>query len=196
MDLVPLIMGFVIAAFFLAAYGYFGLSYLKQRDEQAAIGVQMVLVEQRLALRPPDISGLNERLKKSEARLEAAHVELSSKGGLTGPELLDTLLGWAGETRVEVVSTRSLPASKQNVGGYTYDVAPMSLTVGGEYAQVSAFLEKLESSPYGNLVIRRVDLTGSADFFKAAIRIAVFVVNEEGPAPGAKTAASAGKEGG
>ncbi len=118
-NMVPAIMVFVIVAFFVAAYGYFGMSYLKQRDEQAAIGAQMILLEQRLALRPPDIPRLNERLAESEARLEAARVELSSKGGLTGSELLDKLLGWAGETRVEVVSSRSLPASKENVGGYT-----------------------------------------------------------------------------
>ncbi|MFQ5826890.1 MAG: hypothetical protein ACE5IA_05985 [Dehalococcoidia bacterium] len=194
-DMVPAIMVFVIIAFFVAAYGYFGMSYLKQRDEQAALRAQMALLQKQLALKPPDIPRLKEKLAESEARLEASRLSFSSDG-LTSHALLDTLLSWAGESQVQVVSTRSLPEGQEKVGGNVYHVLPMAMDVEGSYSQILAFLDKLEAGTLDNLIVRQVNMTEGSDSFRAAVKLALYEIVDEELAPKEEKAPVARKKGG
>ena len=147
----------LLAVVLLAAYGYLGNGYLKEKGRYDDLGTQIIEAGNLLALIPPPPADLDARLAAAEADLAAAGEELALQVNST--HLINGILRLADEVGVKAVPLIISPWEAVTVGGQEYFVLSLNVTVTGDFAGLKEFTRRLETGEPATLTVAWLNYT-------------------------------------
>lgn len=147
----PLTLLLLLAGLVVVAYVALGVSFLQQRSDQDALSSQIESAEAVLATARDvreDLAELPARLDTARQQLAAAQTAFPSEPDSN--TLLQTILGYANESRVRVLEVHAQPAGTEaerlddeaNISSYR--VLGFDLEVEGTFEQLVTFLAAIE----------------------------------------------------
>lgn len=135
----------------LVAYAYFGMGYLKQRDEQEVLASQITEVTQLLREVSQPAQDLEQRLEAARAGLAAEQSMLPGK--MNSTEIVDAILRLADECGVKAIPLTTERWSTENIGEYSYSVFRLDVVIQGYFAELVDFLGQLENGELWTLIV-------------------------------------------
>jgi hypothetical protein len=135
----------------LVVYAYFGMGYLKQRDEQEGLASQITEVTQLLREVPQPAQDLEQRLEAARAGLAAEQSLLPGK--MNSTEIVDAILRLADECGVKAIPLTTERWSTENIGEYNYSVFRLDVVIQGFFAELVDFLGQLENGELETLIV-------------------------------------------
>ena len=140
----------------LAAYGFLGTGYLKQRQGQAVLASSITDTSQELKQVPTPPTDLESRLAAAQARLTAAQSAFPGKPNST--QIINKILKLADECQVKAIplSTQEWSPEKTRKG---YLVFRLHMTVKGDFPQFVNFVGRLENGEFETLIIESLSVT-------------------------------------
>jgi len=141
----------------LVAYAYLGTGYLKQHQGQEALTSQLADATQTLAQMPEPPGDLEQRLEAAQARLSAA--EHSFPASLNSTGVINTILKQADSCGVKAIPIVTKPWSMEKVGEHNYYVLRLNVVASGSFAQLLAFVDKLEKGEFETLIVEELRVT-------------------------------------
>ena len=135
----------------LVVYAYFGIGYLKQRDEQEALASQITEVAQVLREVPQPAQDLERRLEAARASLDAEKNVLPGK--MNSTEIVDIILRLADECMVKAIPLTTEQWSTVKIGEYNCCVFRLDIIVQGYFSELVDFLGRLENGELETLIV-------------------------------------------
>ena len=135
----------------LVVYAYFGMGYLKQRDEQEGLASQITEVTQLLREVPQPAQDLEQRLEAARAGLAAEQSLLPGK--INSTEIIDIVLRLADECGVKAIPLTTERWSAVKIGEYSYSVFRLDVVVQGYFSELVDFLGTLENGELETLIV-------------------------------------------
>lgn len=140
----------------LAAYGLFGIDYMKQCKTREALASAITNVTQELKQVPAPPQNLEQRLAAAQASLAAARSAFPGKPNST--QIINRILKLADECQVKAIPLATQEWSSEKIGkGYL--VFRIQMTVQGNFARFVDFLNKLENEEFETLAIENLRVT-------------------------------------
>ena len=140
-----------------AVYCLFGLNYIKQQPEQAALINRISDTGQALAQLPVPPQDLDGKLAAAEAKLSTAQNSFPAE--LNSTQFINYVINLAERYHVTVIPFTTDAWSTQTFRNYDYNILRLDMAVSGSYPQLVSFISKLEEGDYRTLVIEDVILT-------------------------------------
>lgn len=166
----------------------FVMPYLQQSKKQAELSYEIDVYNGVLGKKLEGDGILQAKLEEAEAELLAAQNSFAVE--LNGTAILEAVLEAATQSEVDVVSTSGGTVREREVGESTYTVASIDLQATGSYAQLLAFLGRLEQGTLDTLVLEQVSMAEGGDSFVAQIGFSVYSLSlcPQEPSPPAPAA--------
>ena len=140
----------------LVAYYMLGTDYLKQRRAGRELAAKIADTSLLLSQTPRYPADLKDWQAAAQAGLDA--VKNSFPQNLDSTRIIDSILEIAGETGVKAIPLVTQPWTVVSIDDFPYSVLRLNVTATGTYAQVSGFLERLETSEMETLVIEEISV--------------------------------------
>ncbi len=145
-----------VVVILLVVYGVLALDYMKQGPEQDRLLSEIGEIDQSLQAlpeRPPDRL---EELAVLQASLAAEQETISSD--INSSDVIEVILSLAQGTGVKAIPLVTAPWSEERVGEETYRVLRLNVGVEGTFAQVSAFIDRLENGEFSTLSVEQLSI--------------------------------------
>ncbi len=142
----PLTQLLLVVAVAVVAYVAMGVSIVREKWDQDALSAQIDLgqgVLLSVADARQDLEELQTRLTEAKQELAAAETAFPSK--LDSKDILETILGDVGESKVRLLRIDIREPITEVDGENTYDVLGLDLAVEGDFGQLVDFLAALEN---------------------------------------------------
>jgi len=146
--------------------------YLQQSREQAELSSEIDIYNGVLGKRLEGNDILPAKLEEAEAELLAMQNSFAVE--LSGTAILKAVLEAATQSEVDVLSASTGAVGEMEVGESTYTVSSIDLEAKGSYAQLLAFLGRLEQGTLEALVLEEVSMVEDAESFVAQITFSVY----------------------
>lgn len=138
-------------------YYLFGMDYINQRRENAALTSQITEATEALAQMPEPPQNLEQRLEAAQASLDAEQSVFPSN--LHSTEVVNTILGLADDCGIRAIPLVTQSWSTEVVGEHSYDVLRLTVAAEGNFTQLASFVSKLENGEYQTLVVEDLSIT-------------------------------------
>lgn len=140
----------------LVVYYIFGMDYINQRRENAALTSQIAEATQALAQIPESPQNLEQRLEAAQARLDAEQSVFPSN--LHSTEVVNTILELANDCGIRAIPLVTQSWSTEVVGEHSYSVLRLTVAAEGIFTQLVSFVSKLENGEYETLVVENLSI--------------------------------------
>ncbi len=141
----------------VVVYAYFGMGYMKQRNEHETLASHITDVSQTLAQMPEPPQDLEQRLAAAQASLAAEQGAFPSK--MNSTHIINSILKLADDCDVKAIPLITRPWSIENVGKYGYHVFRLDVTVEGSFPKLVSFVSKLENGEFRTLIMEDLSVT-------------------------------------
>jgi cbb3-type cytochrome oxidase subunit 3 len=132
-----LLMALLIVAL-LVVYYLFGTQYLNQRQQQAALTLDINDVARALSQMPEPPPDLNRRL--ATARTALAEEQRALPTRINSTSTINTILKLADECQVKATPLITHPWSTETIGSHDYQVFRLSISVKGSFLHLVTFI--------------------------------------------------------
>lgn len=146
----------VVVVILLAVYGVLALDYIRQGPEQDRLSSEIAEIDQSLQdISEPPPNNLEE-LALIEATLAAEQETIPSYVDST--DVIEAILNIGQMTGVKAIPLVTEPWTKERIGDNTYGMFRISVGVEGTFAQISAFINYLETGEFNTLSMERLSV--------------------------------------
>lgn len=142
----------------LVVYAYFGMDYIKQRQEHEVLFSQITEVTQTLRQISKPPQDMAQRLAAAQASLAAE--QSAFPGKINSAEVVNTILKLADDAEVKAIPLVTQPWSMENAGEHDYYVFRLNVTVEGSFSQLVSFVSQLENGKFKTLIVEDLSITG------------------------------------
>ena len=140
----------------LAVYCLFGMEYLKQRQQQAALTPQIDDVVRALAQMPEPPGDIYLRL--AAARTSLSDEQNALPGQINSTRTINTILRLADECRVKAIPLITHPWSLEKIGKHDYYVFRLNVAIEGSFSNLVTFISKLEKGELRTLTVENLSV--------------------------------------
>jgi hypothetical protein len=137
-------------------YGILLTDYRNLHQDNAALTSQIAAAGQQLALIPPAPSDLSLRLEAARAALEGEKDSFPAQ--LNSTRIVNDILNLGETTKVKTIPLSTRPWAAESANQTTYPVFRLSMALNGTFVHLSDFLDRLENSGSGTLVITNLKI--------------------------------------
>ena len=141
----------------IVVYAYFGMGYMKEREEQAALTSQIADASYTLAQVPEPPRDLEQRLAVAQVSLAAE--QDAFPGQINSTQIVNTILKLANDCEVKAIPLVTKPWSMEDIGEHGYYVFRLNVAVEGSFSQLVSFVGKLENGEFETLVVEDLSVT-------------------------------------
>lgn len=147
----------ILIIILLVVYAYFGIDYMKQRNEQEALSLQIAEVTEVLGEMPKPSQDIEQRLEAAQTSLAAEQSVFPSK--MNSTQVINTILELADDCQVKAIPLVTQPWSIENIGEHGYYVFRLNVAVEGSFSKLVSFVSKLENGEFKTLIVENVSVT-------------------------------------
>jgi hypothetical protein len=165
----------ILIIILLVVYYSFGTGYLKQRQAQKELTLQIADVTQTLALIPEPPQDLEQRLAIAQANLAAEQNAFPTKMNTT--QVINTILELAADCEVKAIPLITQPWSTEMVGEHEYSVFRLSVVAEGSLPQLLTFISQLENGELNTLLVENLSVTTENQPSEEAVTLPVATLN-------------------
>lgn len=161
----------------LVAYYFLGMGYLRQRQGNEALAVQITRATQTLAQTSEPPQDLEQRLAAAQASLAATQSAFPTD--LNSTRIINYILKLADACQVRAIPLVTKPWSKENIGKGYYAFR-LSVSARGSFSQLTSFVSRLENGELETLFIENFSVsrvagaTGEAAAVTASLDIVIY----------------------
>ncbi len=178
----------IFAIALLAAYGYLGADYLKQKGQTKSLTAQTQSLETEFSMIPGVPDNLDQKMAAARAELAAA--ENAFTGETNGTRIVDTVLRLAEQAGVKGVPLSTRPWATEKISNRDFYVFHLSLEVTDDFQHLQDFFKLLENSELNTMAVNYLKVVrSSADntsSMTAELDIAVYALTQATPVPAAQ----------
>jgi Tfp pilus assembly protein PilO len=192
LELKPSTLLIALGGVLLIAYAVIGVSYFRTQQEQSGLREQIAAGGGTLS----GVGDSQQTLQDMRDSLAAAEQSLSSlqnalPQSLNNAALVESLLGYAGQSRVRIAQMNALPvkdlqaADKEKGGGYV--VLSLTLTAQGSLPDLFTFLSLIEKETSQTVAVGDMSLTPATGGQEMKVELAYYArpaIAEATPAAG------------
>ena len=147
----------------LVLYGYFGLGYLKGRNEHKVLASQTADISQTLSQVSEPAEDQEQRLSDLRARLAAEQNVFPDK--LNSTQIINDIFRLADECGIKAIPIVTQPWSTEYIGQHDYSIFRLNISAEGDLPQLLSFVSILEESEYSTLIIEDVSVSAVREQF-------------------------------
>jgi len=151
----------ILVTLLVMVYCLLGINYLKQRQAQQELTSQIAEVTQTLREIPKPAQDLEQQLAAAQTLLAAEQGSFPSQIATT--QVINTILGLAGNCGVKAIPMVTQPWSTETVGEHNYRILRLTVSVEGSFSQITNFISQLDQAGYETLVIENLSATWSTE---------------------------------
>ena len=150
----------------------FGMSCLKQQNEQKDFSDQIAQLSPILEEELPGPDDLAQRRTDAEEKLAARQAFLPT--GISSAEILESVIRLADKSHIKDLSLCIDPLSSDNVGENEYRVLVINIKAKGNFPDLLDFIGMLEDGTIRALAINRISVIQADGMWNASLDIAVY----------------------
>ena len=141
----------------LAVYGFWGMDYLKQRQQHERLNYQIADATRALAQMPQPPEDLEQQFAAAQANLTA--VESSFPSRVNSTRAINAILKLADDVGVKAIPLVTQPWSVETNGEHDYYVLRLNVSVSGSFSQLEIFTARLENGEFATLIVEQLSVT-------------------------------------
>jgi len=147
----------VLVIILMVVYYLFGISYMKQQQEQKELTSQIATVTQTLAQIPRPPQDLKQRLASAQESLTAEQNAFPPRMNTT--QVTNTILELANKCEVKAIPIITQPWLMETVGEHEYSVFRLNVVIEGNLPQLLTFVKELENGEFNTLLVENLSIT-------------------------------------
>lgn len=140
----------------LVVYGFWGMDYLKQRQQHERLDYQIADATRALAQMPQPSEDLEQHLATAQANLAAT--ETTFPGRVNSTRAINAILKLADEIGVKAIPLVTQPWSVEKNGEHDYYVLRLNVSVSGSFSQLEIFTDRLENGEFATLIVEQLSV--------------------------------------
>ena len=141
----------------LVVYGFWGMDYLKQRQQHERLSYQIADATRALAQMPQPPEDLEQQFAAAQANLTAIESNFPSRVNST--RAINAILKLADDVGVKAIPLVTQPWSVEKNGEHDYYVLRLNVSVSGSFSQLEIFTDRLENGEFATLIVEQLSVT-------------------------------------